>query len=288
MADNISFRSSMNGFNRSDVMTYIDAILTEKAELALQVSNLEKQLADTKQECEEKVNNYKDTVLNSALNNEATISRLEKELIEVKEERDSLKSDAEKLNVELAQKETAFSARECELLAEIEGMKSKANDLENKNNDKCANCDVAKVYEARLGAAMLDAKRFSEILVKEANDKASALFDDAFASAQLTSEKAGAIAQSITEISNQFNVSFKVLLDNMRVLGNTLNSFKSDIRITGEKFDFTTEFESFVKSENKETTAVDDGVKEDVITLRKSEVNFDDADEFDFRVDVND
>ena len=288
MADNISFRSSMNGFNRSDVMTYIDAILTEKAELALQVSNLEKQLADTKQECEEKISNYKDTVLNSALNNEATVSRLEKELAETKEERDALKADFEKLNSEIADKEAAFKERENALLAEIEDMKSKASDLENATNDKCANCDVAKVYEARLGAAMLDAKRFSEILVKEANDKASALFDDAFSSAQLTSEKAGAIAQSITEISNQFNVSFKVLLDNMRVLGNTLDSFKTDIKITGEKFDFTTDFESFVKSENKEVEPEDDSAKEDVITLRKTEVNFDDADEFDFKVDAND
>lgn len=294
MAENISFRSSMNGFNRCDVMSYIDKILTEKAELALQISNLERQLADVKSECDEKVNSYKDTVLNSALNNEATISRLENEVSALKAEADELKNTISKLNEKEAQQGDSLAAeraklleKEAQLNAELEKVNARAVELEKQQNDKCSYCDVAKVYEARLGAAMLDAKRFSEILVKEANDKASALFDDAFSSAQLTSEKAGAIAQSITEISNQFNVSFKVLLDNMKVLGKTLDSFKTDIRITGEKFDFTTEFEAFAGID-KVTAVEDEFVKEDIIPLRKIDVNFDDADEFDFRVDVND
>ena len=100
MADNYSFRSSVNGFNRNDVMAFVEKILEES----------EKQ--------KEKIN--------------------------------SLEQEVEKKNTE------------------IEQLKAELND----NSGKCDTCDIAKVYEARLGAAMLDAKRFSEVLVKEANDTA--------------------------------------------------------------------------------------------------------------------
>ena len=276
MADNFSFRSSMNGFNRNDVISYIDAMLTERAGLILRITNLEKQLEDTKADCEKQINSYKDNALNSAHTNESTISRLENEVAGLKAENDTLKNDLSALTEELSDVKALNSTLASEKAAE-----------QNKLNDKCAECDIAKVYEARLGAAMLDAKRFSEILVKEANDKAADLFDNAFSSAQLTSEKAGAIAESITEISNQFNVSFKVLLDNMKMLGKTLDSFKNDIKITGEKFDFTTDFTA-IGTEASKPAEVNDDIKEDVITLRRTEVNFDDADEFDFKVDAND
>ncbi len=284
MADNISFRSSMNGFNRNDVISYIDALLAERSSLLLRISNLEKQITDVKTDCEKQINTYRDSALNSACSNESTISRLENEAAALKAE-----------NAALAAAFEAKTEKEAALTAELEASKlanaalmNEMSAYEDKKSDKCADCDIAKVYEARLGAAMLDAKRFSEILVKEANDKAADLFDNAFSSAQLTSEKAGAIAESITEISNQFNVSFKVLLDNMRVLGKTLDSFKNDIKLTGEKFDFTTDFVSLTGESAIEISFDAADAKDDVITLRKTDVNFDDADEFDFRVDVND
>lgn len=300
MAENISFRSSMNGFNRNDVMAYIDTVLAEKAELQIKVAAIEKDIDVIKAECEEEISNSKNTVLNFA----ETVAKLEEELSELKKDNESLRAVVSQANEkellknsEIAAEKELLGARENQYKAEIEELKAKISELENEkteadnHTDKCADCDIAKVYEARLGAAMLDAKRFSEILVKEANDKASDLFADAFSSAHATSVKAGAIAQSITDISNQFNVSFKVLLDNMKALGSTLDSFKNDVKLTGEKFDFTTDFAAFT-GETAEKTAsvkpVEVSVTEDIIPARKRNVNFDDADEFDFRVDVND
>ncbi|MBO5395295.1 MAG: hypothetical protein J6A97_00275 [Clostridia bacterium] len=300
MAENISFRSSMNGFNRNDVMAYIDTVLAEKAELQIKVAAIEKDIDVIKAECEEEISNSKNTVLNFA----ETVAKLEEELSELKKDNESLRAVVSQANEkellknsEIAAEKELLGARENQYKAEIEELKAKISELENEkteadnHTDKCADCDIAKVYEARLGAAMLDAKRFSEILVKEANDKASDLFADAFSSAHATSVKAGAIAQSITDISNQFNVSFKVLLDNMKALGSTLDSFKNDVKLTGEKFDFTTDFVAFT-GETAEKTApvkpVEVSVTEDIIPARKRNVNFDDADEFDFRVDVND
>lgn len=307
MADNISFRSSMNGFNRNDVMAYIDSVLKEKAELQIKVAALQKDIEDTKAKCEEEINNCKNSVLDSAVGTEETIAKLEAELADRKTDNETLRAviaqanEKERLkDSEIAAEKELLGARENQYKTEIEQLKCKISELENekaaaenKQNEKCTDCDIAKVYEARLGAAMLDAKRFSEILVKEANDKASDLFADAFSSAHATSVKASAIAESITDISNQFNVSFKVLLDNMKVLGSTLDSFKNDVKITGEKFDFTTDFAAFSGEESAESApasaeTAELPVTEDIIPALKSNVNFDDADEFDFRVDVND
>lgn len=300
MAENISFRSSMNGFNRNDVMAYIDTVLAEKAELQIKVAATEKDIEGIKADCEKEIADSKKSVLNFA----ESVAKLESELADLKTDNEILRAVVSQTNEkellkesELAAEKELLSARENRYKTEIEELKSKISELEAekenacKQADKCADCDIAKVYEARLGAAMLDAKRFSEILVKEANDKASDLFADAFSSAHATSVKAGAIAQSITDISNQFNVSFKVLLDNMKALGSTLDSFKNDVKLTGEKFDFTTEFASFTGEAAEETVSVKAAelpVTEDVIPARKRNVNFDDADEFDFRVDVND
>ena len=314
MADNISFRSSMNGFNRNDVMAYIDTLLAEKSELQIKVAAIEKDIDSIKAACEEEISNSKNSVLNFA----ETVAKLETELEELKTDNEILRAvvaqanEKELLkNSEIAAEKELLGAKEAQYKSEIEQHKAELEqahleieqlnakvfaletekEAADKQADKCAECDIAKIYEARLGAAMLDAKRFSEILVKEANDKASDLFADAFSSAHATSVKAGAIAQSITDISNQFNVSFKVLLDNMKALGSTLDSFKNDVKLTGEKFDFTTEFAAFsgeIAEEAAPVKPVEAPVTEDIIPALKRNVNFDDADEFDFRVDVND
>lgn len=302
MAENFSFRSSMNGFNRNDVIAYVERILAEKADLQMQLVNTQKYMEEAKNELKTSAEKWKKEIDESDMEKDAEIARLRNELAERKADIDTLRGviaqsdEKEKLkDSEISAEKELLRAKEGHYKTEIEQLKLKIKELENENavalskqNDKCSECDIAKVYEARLGAAMLDAKRFSEILVKEANDKASGLFADAFSSAHATSVKAGEIAESITDISNQFNVSFKVLLDNMNVLGKALDSFKNDVKVTGEKFDFTTEFAAFSGEKSAVVSDTADKDTEDIIPVRKHNVNFDDADEFDVRVDVND
>lgn len=182
MAENYSFRSAMNGFNRNDVISYIDALLREKSEAELRIAVLENEINEL-----------------NATNN-------------------TLKEKIEEENKKDKEKETESGV------------------------SKCDSCDIAKVYEARLGAAMLDAKRFSEILVKEANDKAAGMFSKAYESADDTSVKARDISENIVNINRQFNESFRALLDNMKKLGESLELFKSEVKNTGSVFDYTTEF----------------------------------------------
>ena len=218
MAENYSFRSAVNGFNRNDVISYIEALLEEKAALEIRVNALEEEIKT--------LNDENDTL------------------------RTVIVDESEK-------KET---------------------------DDKCNQCEIEKVYEARLGAAMLDAKRFSEILVKEANDKASGLFADAYASADDTSLRAKKISQNVVDINKQFNAAFKALLDNMNALGASLEGFKKEVKASGAKFDYKTDFAP-TPGENTEASAVK---ASDDQKNAGNDVNFDDADEFDFRVDLHD
>lgn len=254
MTENFPFRSSMNGFNRNDVIQYIDEILTEKAETENRIGELEKKI-------------------------------------------EALKSDNDFLR---------------KLVNEMSSKLESAS--------KCDECEIVKVYEARLGAAMLDAKRFSEILVQEANDKAAGLFADAYKSAEKTSDKAKAISANITEINTQFNASFRLLLDNMHALENSLEDFKGEVKASGSIFDFSTDFlpvhtEGTNNTVANDTDTADEGTSDtDTDSARslidepvipdlsvdfgddKTEassadafvsVNFDDADEYDFKVDID-
>ncbi len=208
-----SFRSSMNGFNRNDVIAYIDTVLAEKVEI------------------------------------EKKVAELEKEIEELHAANDTLK----------------------EIIVDEE----KKNEKELKN--KCEECDLAKVYEARLGAAMLDAKRFSEILVKEANDKASGMFSKAYNSASDTLEKATEISEDIVRINKQFNDSFRGLLENMKSLNASLDSFKCEVKKTGSSFDYKTDFTPAEKYNRNDSQSI--------IRQSVSDVNFDDADDFEIKVD---
>lgn len=214
MSDTYSFRTSINGFNRTDVLSYIDSLLKEKEAVTAEINALNERVA-----------------------------ALENENISLKKELSDQKAEIENFNTASA---------------------------------KCDDCDISKKYEARLGAAMFDAKRFSEILVKEANDKASALFAEAYDSADKTSVGVQKIAHDIVSINSQFNQSFKALLDNMNALAKALETFKKETRASGKKFNYSTEF-----SAEKNSIQLDFAYTES-----STDVNFDDADEFDIRVDM--
>lgn len=124
MSESIKFRSSVNGFNRSEVIHYIENLLKEKEELL---------------------------------------------------------SRAERLEAECKLKSEEAEAARRELEAE---------------KKKCDGCDVARKAEANLGATMLEAKRFSESLVREAEERSEAVISAA-------SLKASAAAVSVGKISDK-------------------------------------------------------------------------------------
>ncbi len=174
MAESITFRKAVNGFNRTDVINYINDLITEKDELAKKAEELRAENEAGKQ-----------------------------------------------------------------LIAELEEKVAKASD--------CATCDLAKKNEVRIGAAMLDARRFSDLIVDEANTKSSKMYEaaalDAYDSAEKTAELAGMIRNTAEEYAN----SFKELLNKMTALSDSLSAFGNDV--AGKKEDFIELFKKDDKAE---------------------------------------
>lgn len=226
MAEKYSFRSSVNGFNRSDVIAYIEKLMSEKLELEKKIEGLE-----------------------------ADVIALNSEVEELKTEGDTLRT------IIVDENEKAEHA------------------------DKCEECSVSRVYEARLGAAMLDAKRFSEVLIKEANDKVSSIYASADRDAENTAAKTESIIKEITSVNEQMNVSFNQLLSFLQHISSSVTAFSSDLKAKEDAYKYSTDF----ADENKTVAAagIDAPATTDIKNVSvEHTVNFDDADEYEIKVDV--
>lgn len=171
MSENYSFRSAMNGFNRSDVISFIENILNERETDRLRIVKLERDLSDSSRKIDE-------------------------------------------LQAELSQ-----------------------NSAKNKNDsEKCDSCELVKAYEAKLGAAMFDAKRFSDILVSEANDKSFDILNQAAGVADDSAKKAKMIADSIKGFSLSVKESLGKLFSEMQGLSDRLGGFCGEVKDGSARF----------------------------------------------------
>ena len=153
MAENMSFRSSMRGFNRNDVIEYIKKLLDE----------------------------------NNALLEEKTA-----------------------LEVNLAEKEQLLLQQE-QTLAQMEE--------EKKNGEQDA---------ARLGEAMFEAKRFSDRLMREANDRVERLFDEVSQVTDASENQLQGLIGQMDQLSEEVHMSMSALSDKLAALEQVLGGFGGD------------------------------------------------------------
>lgn len=157
MSDGITFRSSVNGFNRNEVIKYIESLLKEKEELSSEIKTLE------------------------------------------------------------AQKKAA----ESELATALEILEQE--------KQKCSRCDVAQKAEAKLGAAMLDAKRFSETLVRDAEARTSEVFSDASEKACAAVSSAGRISEMLSAFLDKCSGEVSAVLETVNGIKHSLESFEEEL-----------------------------------------------------------
>lgn len=157
MSDGITFRSSVNGFNRNEVIKYIESLLKEKEELSSEIKTLE------------------------------------------------------------AQKKAA----ESELATALEILEQE--------KQKCSRCDVAQKAEAKLGAAMLDAKRFSETLVRDAEARTSEVFSDASEKAGAAVSSAGRISEMLSAFLDKCSGEVSAVLETVNGIKHSLESFEEEL-----------------------------------------------------------
>lgn len=157
MSESIKFRSSVNGFNRNEVISYIENLLKEKEQLLRENELL-------KAEC-------------AARGDEAEAVR--KELAEEKK--------------------------------------------------KCDGCDIARKAEAKLGATMLEAKRFSESLVNDAQSRVKSVFDAASLKASSAANTAGQISDKLFEVLKMCNDTVSAVAKNVDGIKEMLASFDASL-----------------------------------------------------------
>ncbi len=116
------------------------------------------------------------------------------------------------------------------------------------NAADCANCDLAKQNEVKIGAAMMDARRFSDLIVDEANEKSAKMYEAAAVDAYSSAEKATELADKIKSTAEEYANAFNSLLEKMMSLSNALGEFGNNV--TGKKNEFEGSFEDISEDEN--------------------------------------
>lgn len=116
----------------------------------------------------------------------------------------------------------------------------------NVEKSKCDTCDIAKKAESSLGAAMLDAKRFSDSLVSDAKEHCATVFDVASVKADKASANAQTIVDVVKDALGNCNNSFSGLLSALSDIQQILSEF-------GEQLEENTDTEA--KEDNFDANA---------------------------------
>lgn len=164
MAENISFRSAVNGFNRNEVLSYIKTLYDEK---------------------------------------------------------NSLFSELEALKAQMQEKETELAALREEL-----GTVQKSADAQ----------ELEKQNEIKLGRAMFDARRYSDLIVSEAREKANAMFGEASAAAMHLADQVQEVNGEVEALVSSFNASLSDVIDQLSTLSASLSGFGAGAQGQNEVF----------------------------------------------------
>lgn len=200
MANDIIFKTkAFGGFNKEEVMTYINRLISEKEEL----ENKCKALTEEK-------NNLKNEVSEISQKLKTAEDKAESE---IKEREEVLKIlDAEReIRDAVCKEKDEFGVEILKLNKELNELKNKpvlseedAEVLKAENAKLKAECDKLKAMEQQVGAAMLDARLRSDELVKEAEEKANLVRKDVYDAIGDTALKIDELSGGITEIARNF------------------------------------------------------------------------------------
>ena len=231
MKENVSFRSAFNGFNREDVVSYISGQMEKIAEAEKASEKLAQQSAEMAQELE----TLRGAGSEWEREREELQNRchsLEKDCAEWKERSEALEAEQADWKEEHAQMLDRWEKERAAMSARIESLERQLGE-----------CDKhSKSSEKKLGAAMMEAKRFSEMLVKEANDRAGSVYENASACVDGSTASAEELREQMKSLNFEFNKTMSAILSDMNGLIDAMKSFKHDIRDNGAQFLYQSEF----------------------------------------------
>ncbi len=176
------FRNSVfGGFKKQDVMEYLAALNAEKADLQQK---------------------YFDASNDAAL------------FLKRVSELEAKAAEAAVLAAQLDEEKLKLSGLEKENDANLQ----KLSALELEKEKLAADCEKLRAVELQLGAAMLDARLYSERLVNEANDKVSGINRETGEAITKTAGKISALSGNISELAAVFNKALAELESKIRSL----------------------------------------------------------------------
>ncbi len=204
MSDIVFKTKAFGGYNKKDVMDYVNGLLAEKSELNKTLASfietntkLEAELSEYKAKCEEMGQLRSELVsvksLNSELNSQIDVKETEIKnlLAEVSERDDKIL----KLENTVSENMMSDAAEE-----EIEFLRSEVQRLK-------AECERSRDMERQVGAAMLDARVHSEELVEAARERANNVTKAVYAAIGDTAVKIDDLSDGIGEIARAFTKS---------------------------------------------------------------------------------
>lgn len=150
---------------------------------------------------------------------------------ELMEENADLKKQVETLRV-LGKTLTAETGAQ---KAEIERLQAALEKAETKSKDGGRQLDAA-----RLGEAMYDARRFSDLLISEANAKTAAMFSKAAETADGSSERIQALTAQTAALQAQIEEAFAGISAKLAALDGEMQAFSGGI--TGDQAAFLQAF----------------------------------------------
>lgn len=191
MANDIVFKTkAFGGFNKDEVMDFVNKIIAEKTELEKKLAESEEALASSNAELAE-LNNV--VAENAKLNADLLLAN--DSLAELKGELDS----ANELIVSLSQQVSEARLSE-ETQAELDSLNAEVTRLRSE-------CEKKRDIERQVGAAMLDARVHSEELVEAAKERADLVTKSVYAAIGDTALKIDDLSTGIGEIARSFTKS---------------------------------------------------------------------------------
>ncbi len=154
---------------------------------------------------------------------------LESTLQKVQEENQTLRQQTDAIRTGYEEKIAALEAGHKDELSRIQNEYEEA--LQNAKNDALAE----RSAEERVGSAMLDVRRYADLLLHETCDKIDKMSDDADSAAAKTLARIFDISSGIRTFSDKLNSILKDLVDENEQICRELTDFKGSLKLPFEE-----------------------------------------------------
>ncbi len=225
-SERIMRTSIFGGFRREDVLTYVE--------------ELQSQIEALKNDVSEKEN---------------SINELNDKVVDLTREC----SEISLLKSELEEKDTAIEAlnnENTELKEQVESLTAVSAEYENAKKTIEENNLNIKAAEARLGAAFIDARKYSDEIVAAANDKAHETAKSISTDIQKQAGEISRLSSEVDRISSTFTKSIDELHQNIAILAQRMAAAAKNLNIRQDAV-FEPDFSIEIKKDSKQSHTIE-------------------------------